>query len=244
MGIAPQQAASELAKRWAPIIKHWSDTTGLNFQFRTAKDIDTFQSQVGEGAYDFMFVNAHHYTLFNRVQGYNAFAHEMGCANAGVIVVAKNGNVQRMEQLEGKSIAFSSPNAVIGTWLPVQHLRQRGISFQPHYVKSMDSVYFSVAKGLFPAGGGEMRTLGALDPEIKNQLQILWKNEFPCHPFSAHPRVPAEAVHKLREAMQSMHLSAQGIALLKLVNIKQFVPADDADYQVVRKMNLKPVEAR
>lgn len=244
VGIAPQQAASELAKRWVPIIKYWSDTTGNTFHFRTAKDIDTFQKDLSEGLYDIMFVNAHHYTVFNNAPGYVAFAHEAGCVNAGVLVVAKGSAVQRVAQLEGAAIAFSSPNAVIGTWLPAQHLGERGVSFSPNYVKSMDSVYLSVAKGLFPAGGGELRTLGSLDQDVKNQLRILWKSEFPCHPFSALPRVPREIVQQLQKAMIGMHKNPQGAAMLKSVNIKGFVPSNDAEYEVVRKMNLKPFEAK
>jgi phosphonate transport system substrate-binding protein len=244
IGIAPQQSASELAKRWVPIIKYWSDTAGHSFHFRTAKDIDTFQKDLSAGLYDIMFVNAHHYTVFNQTPGYAVFAHEMGCANAGIIVVAKSGEVQRLEQLSGATIAFSSPNAVIGTWLPGAHLANLGVAFVPKYVKSMDSVYLGVAKGLFPAGGGELRTFGSLDAEIKSNLRILWKNEFPCHPFSAHPRVPPEVVQQLQKAMLGMHKNTEGVSMLKLVNIQGFVASKDADYQAVRKLNLKPFEVK
>ena len=85
--IAPQQAASELAKRWVPIIKYWSEATGISCQFRTAKDVGTFQADLQEGRYHIMFVNAHHCALFNRAPGYEAFAREIGCINAGVVVV-------------------------------------------------------------------------------------------------------------------------------------------------------------
>lgn len=241
IGIAPQQAASELAKRWVPIIKYWSEATGISFQFRTAKDIDTFQADLQEGRYHIMFVNAHHYTVFNRATGYEAFAREIGCANAGVIVVPVASTVQSVAQLQGASLAFSSPNAVLGTWLPGLYLRQQGIAFTPNYVKSMDSVYRSVAKGLFPAGGGELRTFGSLDAEVKNQLRVIWEDDFPCHPFSAHPLVPQTVVKQLQKAMQGMHTNPQAAALLQAVNIKGFEASNDKQYDVVRKMNLKPL---
>lgn len=240
IGIAPQQSASELAKRWGPIIKYWSETAGHTFQFRTAKDIATFQQDLSKGIYDIMFVNAHHYTVFNKDPGYVAFAHEAECANAGILVVAKEGPIQRVEQLAGASIAFSSPSAVIGTWLPAQYLETQDIAFTANFVKSMDSVYLGVAKGLFPAGGGEFRTFGGLDPEIKKQLHILWKSEFPCHPFSALPRVPQAVIQQLQQAMLGMHKHPSTEVLLKAVNIKAFVAGSDAEYRVVRNMNLKP----
>lgn len=244
VGIVPQQSASELAERWVPIVKYWSDTSGVTFHFRTSKDIATFHTDGGKGLYDILFSNAHHYTVFNQALGYVAFAKEIECTAGGLIVVPSGSAVEKVEQLEGAAIAFASPSAVMGTWLPAQHLKQKGVSFSPHYVKSMDSVYRSVAKGLFPAGGGEQRTLGGLDPEIKSHLRILWKSDFPCHPFSVHPRVPREIVQQLQKAMFSMHKNSQAMAMLKAVNMKGFGPANDADYNGVRKMKLKPFEAK
>lgn len=244
VGIARQQAASELAKRWVPIIKYWSDESGLAFQFRTAKDIDTFQTELGDGRYDIMFVNAHHYTVYNRAPGYVAFAQEKGCMNGSVIVVAQSNAVRSVKELEGATIAFSSPNAVVGTWLPVQHLRQQGVAFATSYVKSMDSVYRGVAKGLFNAGGGELRTYGSLDLEVRNQLRVLWKSDFPCHPFSAHPRVPQAAVIQLQKVMHDMNKNAKGMALLNVVNIKGFEASNDAKYDAVRKMLLNSIEVK
>lgn len=242
IGISPQQSASELAKRWVPVIKYLSDTSGIIFHFRTSKDIATFNTDSGIGLYDIMYVNAHHYTVFHNAPGYVAFAHEKECTNGGLIVVPKGSAVQKVEQLQGASIAFASPGAVMGTWLPAQYLKQQRVSFSLKYVKSFDSVYRSVAKGLFPAGGGEERTLASLDPEIKTQLRVIWKSDFPCHPFSAHQRVPPEVMQQLQKAMFNMDRTPQGIALLKSANMKGFEPAYDADYNGVRKMKLKPFE--
>jgi phosphonate transport system substrate-binding protein len=123
--------------------------------------------------------------------------------------------------------------------------RDKGVKVTPQYVNSMDSVYRSVAKGLFPAGGGEMRTLGTIDPEVKNQLRILWASEaLPPFTFVAHPRIPQAVVAKVQKAMDEMDQNPQGLELLKAINFKGVDSAADADYNAMRKLNIKPVEAQ
>lgn len=244
-GIGPTQSSTELAKRWTPIMQYLTEKSGVPLHFKTAKDIPTFQEQMRDGTYDFVYINPYHYLLYHKSSGYAAFAREKDGKLVGVLLVKKDGPIQDVSQLNEKTIAFPTANALAATWLPVHMLREKNITVTPQYVNSMDSVYRSVAKGLFPAGGGEMRTLGAIDPEVQNQLRILWTSEaLPPFTFVVHPRVPKEVVAKVQKAMDQMHTNPQGLALLKANNFKGIEPAEDADYDAMRKMNIKPVEAK
>ena len=244
-GIGPQQAATELAKRWMPIMRYLSEKSGVPLQFRTAKDIPTFQQQMKEGVFDFAFVNPYHYTLFHKAAGYNAFAREKDGRLVGVLVVKRDGPIHDVAQLGGMTAAFPAANALAATWLPLIHLKEKNITVTPQYVNSMDSVYRAVAKGLFPVGGGEMRTLGSIDPEVKQQLRVLWSSEaLPPFTFAAHPRVPKDAVAKVQKAMDGMDSDPHGRALLKAINFKGMESATDEEYNAMRAMNIKPMEAK
>ena len=244
-GIGPQQAATELAKRWMPVMRYLSEKSGVPLQFRTAKDIPTFQQQMKEGVFDFTFSSPYHYTLFHKSAGYNAFAREKDGRLVGVLVVKRDGPIHDVAQLGGMTAAFPAANALAATWLPMIHLKEKNITVTPQYVNSMDSVYRSVAKGLFPVGGGEMRTLGSIDPEVKKQLRVLWSSDaLPPFTFAAHPRVPKDAVLKVQKAMDAMDSDPQGRALLKAINFKGMESATDEEYNVMRAMNIKPLEAK
>lgn len=244
-GIGPTQSAIELAKRWTPVMQYLSEKSGVPLQFKTGKDIPTFQQQVREGVYDFVYINPYNYILEHKGSGYSAFAREKDGKLFGVLVVKKDGPIQNVAQLNGQTVAFPTAAALASTWLPLGMLKDKGVQVTPQYVNSMDSVYRSVAKGLFPAGGGEMRTLGTIDPEVKNQLHILWTSEgLPPFAFAAHPRVPKEALAKVQKAMNEMEQNPQGMALLKANNFKGIEITDDADYNDMRKLNIKPVEAK
>ena len=244
-GIGPTQSATELAKRWTPIMQYLSEKSGVTLIFKSANDIPTFQQQMREGVYDLAYINPYNYLQDHQSTGYNAFAREKDGKLFGVLVVKKDGPVKNVEHLNGKTIAFPTPAAIAATWLPLAMLKDKGVQVTPQYVNSMDSVYRSVAKGLFPAGGGEMRTFGSIDPEVKNELQILWTSEaLPPFAFEAHPRVSAKDVNKIQKAMVAMEKDSQGMALLKAINFKGIEIADDAEYNDMRKLHIKPVAAK
>jgi phosphonate transport system substrate-binding protein len=242
-GIGPQQSAVELAKRWTPFMEYLSAKSGVTLQFTTAKDIPSFQQQMQQSRFDFALINPYHYTVFHQKSGYNAFAREKDGLLTGIIVGKADGTVKDIGQLNGQTVAFPAPNAIAAAWLPLSHLSANHISVTPQYVNSMDSVYRAVAKGIFPAGGGEMRTFGLIDPEIKKQLEVLWTSSpLPPFAFTAQERVPMEIVMKVQAALLTMHDDAKGAAILHAINYKAIEATTDADYDVVRKMRLQPVK--
>lgn len=239
-GIPPQQSPTEVVKRWTPVLQYLEKKTGVVLELKTAKDISTYQLQIMEdGLYDIAYVNPNTYVAANRLKGYQAFAQEKDGKAYGMIVARKGGPIASLSELHGRTLAFPSNFAVMATILPLKHLEEQKISVRNQYVVSMDSVYRSVAKGLFLAGGGESRTFGILDPEIRDQLIVLWRSEdLPPFPFFAHPRVPAATVSLIQKAMIAMGQDPEGQALLKVVNIKGLEKSSDADYNGVRKLNL------
>lgn len=243
-GIPPQQSPIELTKRWTPVMQYLSEKSGLNLELKTAKDIQTFQGNIMEGEYDIAYVNPNTYVAANKAKGYEAFAQEKGGKANGIIVVRKEGPIKQLSQLSGQTLAFPSTFAVMATILPLKQLEEKKIIVKNQYVMSMDSVYRSVAKGLFLAGGGESRTYGVLDSEIKSQLTVLWQSaDLPPFPFFAHPRVKTNDLIKVQKAMLAMDQDPKGQALLKIVNIKGLDQANDKDYDGVRKLNL-PLEVK
>ena len=244
-GVGPVQSATELAKRWNPVMQYLSEKTGVQLYFQTAKDIPTFQSQMKDSQFDFVFINPYHYITFSKTSGYTAFAHEKDGKLRSILVVKNDGPIHDVAQLAGQTIAFPAPNAFAATWLQLNMLRDKNIDVTPQYVNSLDSVYRSVAKGLFPAGGGEMRTFGSFDPATKAALRVLWTSEaLPPFAFAVHSRVPKEVVALVQKALDNMDQSPEGLALLKANNFNGMEAADDKDYDAIRKMNIRPIEAK
>lgn len=241
--IVPQQSPRELAKRWGPIIQYITERSGVPLQFQTANSLTTYQQEMKAGLYDFSFINAYYYVAFSKEAGYKVFAQEKDAKFLGIMVVRKDSPYQTLEDLEGKELAFPAPTAVT-SMLAYTQLKARNIHFSPNYVISMDSVYRSVAKGLFPAGQGEARTFGSMEAEVRDQLRILWSADpMPSFTFSVHPRVPQESLQKIQQVMLKMADDPEGLELLKAINMKGIAAAHDSDYEAVRKLKLLTMES-
>lgn len=239
-GIVPQQSAAKLARLWGPILLQISKDTGFKISFKTAPDIPTFEKRLAAGEYDFSYMNPYHYTVFNQTNGYQALAKARDKRIKGILVVRKDSAIQQMTDLDGSTLAFPAPAAFAASILSQSNLKLSGVKFESKYVSSHDSVYRAVAKGLFPAGGGVIRTLKNVAPEIGEQLRVLWTSQgYTPHAIAVHPRVDIQNAQDLQQAFVELAQQAEGAALLKAIKIKGFEMAQDSDWDDVRGLELK-----
>lgn len=238
--IVPQQSASKLAKLWTPIVNEISQQSGIAIHFATAADIPTFEKRLAAGEYDIAYMNPYHYVVFNDSTGYQAIAKARDKRIKGILVVPKNSEITSLNDLQKSTLAFPAPAAFAATILTQADLTGEQVDFTPAYVSSHDSVYRAVAKGIYPAGGGVIRTFKNVAPEIRSQLQILWTTKgYTPHAIAVHPRIKKEDVQKLQQALIAMDKQTAGKELLSSIKIKGFSKAIDSDWNDVRALKLK-----
>ncbi len=239
-GIVPQQSASKLATLWVPLLREVEQRSGVKLWFHTAPDIPTFERRLAAGEYDFAYMNPYHYTVFSTSPGYRAFAREQGKLIKGIVVVPKASPINEVAQLQRSKLAFPAPAAFAASILPQASFEKMGITIEPHYVGSHDSVYRAVAKGLFPAGGGVVRTFNNLEPEVRNQLRILWTTRgYTPHAFAAHPRIKTETLERVAAALTGLGGDEAGQTLLQALNFRAMERASDGDWDDVRTLNIR-----
>ncbi|WP_028863928.1 phosphate/phosphite/phosphonate ABC transporter substrate-binding protein [Psychromonas aquimarina] len=238
-GIVPQQSASKLAQLWNPIFEEISRKSGIKIDFATAPDIPTFEKRLAAGEYDIAYMNPYHYVVFNKSVGYQALAKARDKSIKGIIVVAKNSEIKTLNDLENSTLAFPAPAAFAASILTQSDLASDQVTFTAKYVSSHDSVYRTVAKGIYPAGGGVVRTFKNVAPEIREQLRILWTTKgYTPHAIAVHPRVKAENSQKIQQVLTTMEEHATGRKLLNNIKIKGFESAEDSDWNDIRALKL------
>jgi phosphonate transport system substrate-binding protein len=239
IGIVPQQNATKLARLWTPICNYLSRQTGYRYVFKTAKDIPTFEKRLAAGEYDIVYMNPYHYTVFSIDPGYRAFARETNKRIQGIIVVKKDSAIQSIAELSGKTLAFPAPAAFAASVLPRAYLKTKQIEISPRYVSSHDSVYLTVSKNLYPAGGGIQRTFNNMPESIREQLRILWKTPgYTPHAFAAHPRLAAAVIEDTAGALIAMSTDEKGGKLLENLKFNPIGPARDEDWDDVRGLGI------
>jgi len=242
-GVSPQKSSSELAETWAPVLAWLSAKSGVELRFSTAKSSAEFSKRLGKGGYDFCYVNPQQYTLLHKKPGYDAFAREKGRTLVGILVAGKESKISSLQELEGSTLAFSSPTSFAASVLPQAELRKLGIHFTPVYVNSHESVYLNVARGIYPAGGGIVRTFETAEPETRDALKVLMTTRgYTPHAIARHPRVAKSDMKKVQAAMIAMNDDPIGKQLLGVLKFKGLEAAVDSDWNDIRSLNLPAPE--
>lgn len=243
--VVPQQSATQLAEAWVPVLSWLSKSATMNLQFVTAPDVPTFERRLAAGEYDIAYMNPYHYTVFSAQPGYRALARAKGERIKGILVVQKDSPIKNLSDLTGNTLAFPTPAAFAASLLIQAELNGRGIAFTPKVVNSHNSVYRSVAKGLFPAGGGVPRTFELLDENVRNDLRVLWETrEFTTHAIATRPGLELDLRARIWKAMREMGKDPRGQELLKGIGFSGFEWAKDEDWNDVRSLKIRPEDAQ
>lgn len=239
-GIVPQQSASELVRRWTPLLRYLQRESGIKLTFETAPNIPEFERRLARGEYDFAYMNPYHYTVFSQAPGYKAFARQENKQLTGILVVRKDSSLNGLADLNGLDIAFPAPAAFAATVVPRALMARQGIEHNAFFVRSHDSVYRNVARGFMAAGGGIERTLNTVDPEVRDQLRVLWRSEgYTPHAFSVHPRVSEAVATAVQDALTAAKLTGEGREVLGEINFQGIKPAADKDWDDIRALDIE-----
>jgi len=237
--VTPQFEHRKLFAIWKPIVAELEKRTGLSFTLITNLSLEEYEQEVGKGTPDFIYVNPYLILQENKSQGYIPLVRDLTPIH-GMLVVRKDSPIRQVSDLNGKTVAFPSPNALGAGLLLRADLDQIfHIKVVPVYVKSHTSAYMHVLNGLSEAGGGMNKTLLEQEKSLQDMLRVIYTTrEAPSPPIAAHPRVPTEAREKVRRAFLDMAATPQGLAMLAKIPMKQPVSASLDEYLALRKWKL------
>lgn len=235
----PQFEQRKLYATWKPIVDELARRTGLRFKLVTILTIQDFHKAYGRGEFDFAYVNPYNIVHFRDTQGYIPLVAD-NVPLRGILVVHKDSAIKTVADLDGKTVAFPSPNALGASLLVRADLEQiYHVRVTPLYVSTHSSVYIHVAKGLTAAGGGVEKTLQEQDKAVRAQLQVIYTTRpCPSHPIAAHPRVPPEVREQVRAALRAMGETNEGKEMLARVPITQLTPVTYDDYAIMCRWGL------
>ncbi len=230
-GAVPQFEQRKLHAIWKPIVDELARRTGLQFNLVTTLTVQEFHTAYTRGQFDFVYVNPYNIARLHGTQAYVPLVADKKPLR-GIVVIRKDGEVKTIADLNGKTVAFPSPNALGASLLVRSDFDQiHHIQITPLYVKTHSSVYLHVAKGLAAAGGGVEKTLQEQDEAIRAELQVIYTTRScPSHPVAAHPRVPPEIQERVRQALLAMSGTREGAGMLAKVPIAELVPVTYGDY--------------
>lgn len=241
IGVVPQFDLRRIQSVWGPIVERLQSATGARFRLTLDKDIPGFEKRLHAGEFDFAYMNPYHYVVASGRQGYRALVRDVEEPLYGIVVVRADSPIRTVAMLDGKTVAFPSPNAMGAALIPrAEFARKFHIKVDEVYVKSHGSAYLNVVMGQADAAGGILSSLRQQPPEVRDNLRVLYETErHTPHPLAVSPRVPAELAAKVRSALLALGDSAEGRALLAEIPVKHLGEAEDRDYDPLRRLGLE-----
>ena len=241
LGVVPQHGAEATIDAWSGLASSLSQSLGREVALRVAVDIEAFESCLAVGAFDIAYMSPLPFVVFSEQVGYEAVVHREGRGLTGIVVARHSDVLVQLEDLEGQRLSFPAPGALGATVLVLSAFRERGIRVTPVFVRSHESVYRTVAAGVFPAGGGVRRTLATLPTEIQDDLVVIFETpEFTPHAIAVHPSLEAGLKTRITRILREMgERDPAALAPLEIPGWR--VPAPNA-YDDVRALGIDPSE--
>lgn len=162
------------------------------------------------------------------------------------IIVPRDSPVQRLEELQGKTFAFTDPRSNSGKLVPTYLLARMGRSPETFFGKywytyGHDKSITAVAEKLVDGAAVDSliwEYLNRSKPAVTQKTRIVKVSE----PYGIPPLVVRKGLdpglkERLRQALVTMHDDPDGQKILAGMMIDRFVPGDDRNYDSIRTIN-------
>ena len=240
--VVPQFTGLAIHRDWSPIIEYLNSHTPYRFNLKLYKSIPEFEKGFLAGETDFSYMNPYHAVMAKHAQGYRPILRDSSRKLTGILVVRKDSPYQQVQELNGTTIAFASPNAFAAAlYMRALLAEEEKITITPYYAKTHSNAYRQVLLGQTAAAGGVYRTLHKERPEVAENLRVIFTTpSTPSHPVTAHPRVPKQVVSAVQAQFAAMYADPAYQPLLKAILIPKPINADfNRDYRFLEDLHLE-----
>lgn len=234
-GVLNQQSPQLTAERWNPIINYLSKVTGFTFHLKMGPTVQKTDEMMGKGEFDLVFTNHNFQTEFDGV--YKVIARWSGEPIYGVIAVQPDSSIKQLSDLEGKKLAAPSEDAFVAYAVPKVVLENAQIKVNISFAGNQEGALAQLKAKMVDAAAVNSRFLKQYMERHKIQFREIFISEpFAELPIVAHPRLSAEKIQAIQNALLNMKNDPNAVEIFEKVKFKGFELAQEKDYDNVRKI--------
>lgn len=236
-----QRTVSLTAQYWNPILTYVSKVSGVALDLKLAKTAQQGNANAEAGMYDFQYTN-HFFTPERDPLGWKVIARPTGPGIRSQIVVPEESPIKSLQDLEGKEVGFVSPDGFTGYWVPYDALLRANVNIKRVFTGNQEASFAQMRVYKLAAAGVNSTVMARYGRRESFKYRALWTSE----PYGdlcimAHPKVPADQVAAVKNALINMAKNPEGrrvlqagADLLKMTGELGFVAADDREYDNYR----------
>ncbi|HWP34678.1 MAG TPA: phosphate/phosphite/phosphonate ABC transporter substrate-binding protein [Thermodesulfobacteriota bacterium] len=245
LALTPQENPEKLETNGRVLARYLEGALGRPVVVRVADDYAAVVEALRTQTADVAFLPSLPYALARELGGARILVVEERRGRTyyySRIFVRKGSGITTLEQLRGKTIAFTDPVSSSGFMFPVALLVKRGLIPDAAGLKGFFKEFFfaggyeqairALVNGFVDAAAGSQYM-----PEIyltpEEREQVVWIAEHgpvPNHGVAVRRDLPEEEVTRLRQALLALNEPAHRDLLRNLYGWEKIVPADPAAY--------------
>ena len=237
-----QRSIALTAQYWNPILTYVSRKSGVPLELKLAKTAQEGNAIAEKHGYDFLYTN-HFFTPERDRLGYKVIARPAGPGIRSQIVVPEESAIQTLQDLNGKDVAFVTPDGFTGYWLPYDALLRAKVKVNVVFTGNQEASSAQLKIAKVAAAGVNSSVMARYARRESFAYRALWTSEiYQDLCIMANPKVPADKVAAVRTALVEMvkdpegrQVLEAGAELLKSTGELGFVTAENRDYDNYRK---------
>ncbi len=161
------------------------------------------------------------------------------------LIVNKNSQFQKLEDLKGRIFAFTDPDSNTGRLVPTYWLQKKKETPDTFfkmsiYTYSHDDSIMAVARDLVDGAaidGNIWEYYNKMDSVNTSKTRIIKKSEpFGNPPVVVSVHLPLQLKERIRQILFSMHLKPEGKRILSELMIERFIAPKEIWYDSIRRM--------
>ena len=245
--------AAEVGRRWTPIVAQLEKDLGVKVKYTTATDyrgtieaLKFGKAQLGHlGPKSYVEASTNNYANIEPIAQLQLANGSLGYRSC--LIVHADSDIFSPEDTAGKTFAFNDPHSTSGYLVPSAFfMMEMGIDPQKHFAKvifsgSHEASILAVANKKVEVASTNLPDLQQLTRENKvprGGLRVIWVSRLiPNDPIVIRKDMPASLRAAVVESLTTM--KTRNPEAFKEIGawLGNFVPADDAKYNVIRELN-------
>lgn len=242
LSMLPRYSTEEIYKRVTPLVDYLKNKTGLDISPTMTSTFDQYTKALISGKVAIGFENPYIYVLASKAHEAVAMAvkGKNGDKFRGIIVTRKDSPLHSLTDLKGKKISIVSYTSAGGYLSQKLSLLDKGIDITKECQleeapeNKQENVVFSVFTGDVDAGFIRESALHKVDQFVPaGSIRVLaYTAWLPNWALSVKRGMAAADKKKIVRAIQEI---PDNSPVLRALRLKKFRPAQDSDYDVIRR---------
>ena len=230
LGVFPYVSPGQLASFHTPLKDYLANGLQRPITLVTAPDFNSFVERTSQGQYDIIITAPHLGRYAETHDGYKRLA-QTGHVVQGIFLARKDSNIQKIEDLRGKSVMIAQRVSIIYQ-MADRLLREKGLvpgeSVTIIDTRTHNNAMYAPLRGEADASVTGTLLWQVLKEDQKDQMRVIGTTEeAPGFLVMANKRLPTKDIDKIKDLLLNYHNVAGSEPYFSATGFKKYHKIDD-----------------